>query len=123
MNKRNLLIGILSLIILIPTHWFAYSRGKKQGDEEWFAVRDQKMAEGQFRQLRASVSILRAMAAHPDRFSPAEIMGARVKSNNALIGGEKIALRYFKKIGDEKRAQEAQSLLQQGRELQSKLPK
>jgi hypothetical protein len=122
MRKRNFLIGTVCLTLLITSHWFAFSLGKKRGDEAFRAFGRQLVVEAEFRQLRAHVAILRAMVKHLDRFSTGEIMGERLKGQNALTGGERITLPYLKKTGDEIRAQEVQALVHEGRELWSKLP-
>lgn len=123
MRKRTIFIGIICLAILIASHWFAFSRGKKQGEEAFRAFGHKMVVDGEFRQLRAHVAILRVMVEHLDRFSKGDIMAERVKGEQALQGGERITLRYFKKTGDETRAQEVQALLREGRDLWLKLPK
>lgn len=123
MRKRNLLLGILFLLVLIATHWFVFYLGQQRGTAEWHALRDQAVAHGELYHLRSNVSILRVMAEHPARFTEPDFRGARITGEQALSGGEKIALRYLKKTGDEAGAEEVESLLREGRELLPKLPK
>jgi hypothetical protein len=117
------LCGILFLGLLIASHWFAYHRGEKDGDQDFRSDANQAVALAHLRQLRAQLAILRVMVKHPDRFSQSEIDGVRLRTDGYLKGGKNIVFHHLQKNRDEKGIQEAQSLVDEAQELFAKLPK
>lgn len=109
--------------LIIASHWFAYHRGEKHGDQDFRAYGLQAVAKGELRELRAQVAILRVMVKHPDRFSQSQIMATRIRSDGILKGGKNLIFHYLKTTGDEDQMQEVRSLLDEGEELFAKLPK
>lgn len=120
MRIRNLLIGIVCLVLLIASHWFAYYRGKKHGEKAFRSFIIQRSEKVYYLQLRSQVPILRAMVKHPDRFSQGEIAAMRIKGG---MPWDRLVLPFIKETGDEAKVQEAQSLVDEHRELMAKLPK
>jgi hypothetical protein len=117
MRMRYPIIGILCVTVIIASHWFAFYRGKKHGEEAYRSFVDAIHTRVGFHDLHSRAAILRVMAKHPDQFSKGEIAGMRLRSEHAFVSCECQFIPYTKETGDEAKAKELQSLLDECREL------
>lgn len=123
MRKRNLLIGVVVLIVLAATHWLAYDSGVRYVIASDAPRRQYARADEPFDELICEVDVLRAAAKCPEGFSKEDLWKWRAETETTMRAAENKTLVYCKKSGDEGREAFVRRKIREARDLLAMLPK
>jgi hypothetical protein len=127
MSTKRLVLLLMSaaaiIAVLVASHWYAYSLGWRSGGAIWHEMQMDSSVERDQWFLTETMLALRLAAKHPEDLSSNEYQLLRAQLRNWTSSAETHSIPWLEKLGDQHRADFLRSLVQEAKELDSKLAK